>query len=198
MLEKFILFLLVLNPRHELNKDSELLAEVAGYVEEAVETFDLPTHPSRLAHHIYRESSWIHTSVGKIPNRYGVILNEQGYCQAHGRAKKLCLDAGYDPETRRGGIMCLGYLFHYGMTEDEACAQSHPGNLEAAIRWYASGSCYKAKKKMAERKRDWERKWKRVLGENWEGRSDRLVAWRRKMERERKKVEEEFVVGWGG
>lgn len=184
MLEEFILFLIVLNPRHELNRDSDLLAEVSGYVEDAVEVFDLPVHPSRLAHFIYRESSWNYKAVGRIPNRFGVILEEEGYCQVHGKAKQLCLGAGYDPSSRRGGVMCLGYLLDYGMRNRVACKKSNRVDVEAAFRWVASGSCHKAKKKMEERKRDWKWKWRRVSRSNWSGDGDRMVAWRRKLKRE--------------
>ncbi|MBN2258111.1 MAG: hypothetical protein JW704_09830 [Anaerolineaceae bacterium] len=198
MLGQYILFLLVLNPAHELNKDPELLNEVTGYVEEAVETFHLPTEPSRLAHFIYRESGWNHEAIGKVPNRFGVILNEGGYAQVHGRARRLCMQAGYDPDTRRGGVMCAGYLMHYGMTEDDACAKSHPGDLEAAIRWYASGSCYKAKKKMAERKKDWAKGWRRIVDGDFSGTSARVVAWRKRLAKDAKNEEMVVTVNWGG
>jgi len=193
MLGKFILFLLVLNPKHELNKNPGLLEEVVGYVEEAVETFALPTHPSRLAHWIYRESGWNHEAVGTIPNKRGVILHEQGYCQAHGRAKKWCMEAGYNPFERRGGIMCLGYLLHKGMEECD-------GDFEAAGRWYASGSCYAAKKKMNDRKEDWQKGWQRVVDGNFEGKGARASAWRKKMklEAQRREKEIETLVRWGG
>lgn len=197
MLVKFILFLIVLTPNHELNKDPDLLEEVAGYVEEAVEHFDLPMEPGRLAHFIYKESSWNYKAIGKVPNPYGVILKEEGYCQAHGMAKKLCLEAGYDPGTRKGGIMCMGYLFRYGMDNPEACGESHPGDLEASIRWFASGSCYKAREKMLERRETYEKLWKRVQEENWEGDADRLVAWRRRLRR-LAKLEEEAIANKGG
>ena len=185
MLAKFILFLLVLNPSHELNKDFELLAEVIGYLEDTGARYDIP--PSRLAYTIERESGWNHLAVGKIPNRRGVILNEQGYCQAHGKAKKMCVDADIDITTRRGGIECLGYLINEGRTE---C-----GSIDAGIRWYASGSCNKAKKKMAERKKAWERQWNRVLNNDFEGKGAKVTAWRKK---EQRKGIEVVSVNWGG
>lgn len=141
-IETIILALIICCPRHELNRDAELRAEVAGYFEEAGAEYDLD--PSLLVYWAYRESSLRLGRVGK--------LGEVGYCQAHGKARKTCVAAGYDPETRSGGAMCLGLLMDMG--------RRRCGSLEKGAVWYATGSCRgseKSRKKIKQRLKAWRR-----------------------------------------
>lgn len=155
MIQAFILSLLILNPRHELNRDPVLRAEVAGYATAASELYGV--EPSLLIYQAYREASLKITSVGRIPNQWGVILEEQGYAQAHGKSKRMCEAAGYDIITRSGGIHCIALLIDNGRRK---C-----GSLQKGLVYYASGNCKgteKTRKKIKLRLKEWRRRWEKI------------------------------------
>lgn len=146
---KFILMLLVLNPRHELRKDHELLTQVAGYFEAAGAKYEVD--PTLLAYWAWKESRFKHNVVAW--DRPSI-----GYSQAHGWAQKWCEDAGHRVQQREGGAMCIGLLFRKGI---DLC-----GDLEAAANWYASGKCKPSKKtrrKMKKRLKEWHSKKDKLL-----------------------------------
>jgi hypothetical protein len=146
MLEAFILALLILNPRHELNRDPELLTKVATYAIEAGNKYDI--EPSLIIYWAYRESSLKIDAVGK--------LGEVGYCQAHGKAKKTCIAAGCDVVTRSGGLHCIALLLDMG--------RRYCGSLERGAVWYACGNCRgteKTRKKIKQRLKEWKRRWEK-------------------------------------
>jgi len=155
MLKAFILSLIIMTPRHELNKDPELLAEVAGYFETAGKRYNL--EPSLLVYWAYRESSLKHNAVGKIPNKWGVVLNEIGYFQVHGKARKQCEAKGYNVFTRKWNIFCGAMLLDAGRKK---C-----GSLERGSVYYASGGCRgteRTRKKIKQRLKEWRRRWRKV------------------------------------
>jgi len=167
MLLKFILFLIVLTPKHELNKNAELREEVKGYFEDSGKEFGFD--PSWLIYYANRESSLRIDKVGG--------LGEVGYAQVHGGAKVMCEEKGYDPLTRRGGAMCMGYLMRKGVKK---CG----GDFIKGMAWYASGSCDVANKKMSERYRSYCRKWRGI-------KSGRLTAEKRRRDAMRKYLEDQ-------
>lgn len=147
MLELFITSLLVLNPNHELNRNPELRADVAGHFEAAGKKYDV--EPTLLVYWAYRESSLKITAKGK--------LGEVGYCQAHGKARKTCEVAGHNPTTREGGAMCLGLIMSMG--------RRRCGTLERGAVWYASGRCRgtpRTQKLIKWRLQEWRRRWRAI------------------------------------
>jgi len=146
-----ILQLIACCPRHEINRDPVLRAEVAGYFEAAGEKYDVPA--TLLVYWAYRESSLDRTAVGMIPNKYGVVLGEVGFMQVHGKAINMCLREGHSAYEMDGNIFCGAYLMDYGRN---LC-----GSLERGLVWYASGSCVgteKTRKKIKQRLRAWRKK----------------------------------------
>ena len=140
---QLILMLIACCPRHELNRDPVLLAEVAGYFEAAGDRYNVP--PTLLVYWTYRESSLKTDAVG--------ALGEIGLGQVHGVVRQRCEDGGYDPATYRGGIYCTAMLM------DES--RRFCGSLERGLVRYASGSCKgtaRTRKKIKQRIRAWKRK----------------------------------------
>lgn len=162
MLIKFILFLIALEPRHELNRDHDLLAEVEGYFVSAGEKYGV--EPSLIAYQAYKESSIRIDVVGKKKG-------EKGYCQAHGKARRTCEAAGYDILTRKGGAFCIALLLDLNTR--------YCGSLEFGLARYASGSCYKAREKMKKRLESYERLWEKIQ----RGKLDAAIRRKRAMER---------------
>jgi hypothetical protein len=137
---QLILVLIACCPRHELNRDPVLLAEVAGYFEAAGARYDVP--PTLLVYYYYREASLRIDLLGK--------LGEVGLPQVHGVTRRRCEDAGYDPTTWRGGIYCGALLI------DDS--RRFCGSLERGLVRYASGSCVgtdRTRKKIKQRLRAW-------------------------------------------
>ena len=142
-IENLILMLIMCCPRHELNRDAALRAEVAGYFAGAGVQYDIP--PTLLVYWAYRESSLKTNVVGK--------LGEIGYGQVHGIARRTCQDGGHDPTTREGSIYCMAMLMDEG--------RRFCGSLESGLIWYASGSCRgseKTRRKIKQRMKAWRRK----------------------------------------
>lgn len=146
---KLILMLIACCPRHELNRDPVLRAEVAGYFEAAGERYDIP--PTLLVYQYYREASLEIDRVGK--------LGEVGLPQVHGVARRRCEDAGYDPTTWRGGIYCGAMLL------DDS--RRFCGSLERGYARHMSGSCNKAVDKAIKRLRAWRKRAGLVDNEGW-------------------------------
>lgn len=141
-IEALILSLIICCPRHELNRDSALRAEVAGYFD-AAGTDVIPAE--LLVIWFEGEASLRIDRVGK--------LGEVGLPQVHGVVRKRCEDAGHDPTTWRGGIYCGAMA----MAESVAFC----GSLERGLNRYASGKCKGTPKSRALVKRRL-RKWRKV------------------------------------
>lgn len=147
MLKLFIVSLLLLNPRHELNKDEKLLSEVVSYFENSAYKYNLDS--DFLVYWVFRESTLDVKAKGK--------LGEIGYAQTHGKARKTCELAGYEVKTREGGVMCIGLLMDMG--------RRYCGGLERGIFWYATGKCNpteKAKKKLRGRYKRGKKLWEKL------------------------------------
>lgn len=137
-IETLILMLIICCPRHELH-EPVLRAEVSGYFAAAGNEYNIPWN--LMIYYGEREASLDHTRVG--------TRGEVGYCQAHGKARKTCEAAGYDPTTRRGGTYCMALLMDMGIRR---C-----GSVVRGLGWYMSGSCGKANEKARKRLRACER-----------------------------------------
>ena len=161
MWKEFILSLILFDPhpepKHPLNKDPELLDRVEAAFVSAGEKYNLA--PWLLLYWGWRESRLRPEAVGKYPNPEGKILNERGICQAHGKAKWICEKNGLDLATVEGGAECLALLLDMG--------RRYCGDLQGAGRWYASGSCHKAREKMAKRFRAADRRSCKFRGGTW-------------------------------
>lgn len=136
---QYILSMIVMVQSHPLNRDAELLENVAGYFEQYGEQYNID--PTLLIHWAYRESSLRVDRTGK--------LGEVGICQAHGKHHRTCKAEGLDVETWEGGIHCLAML----MDMDRRFC----GSLERGLRRYSTGSCYRGEKFVKRRLKAWKR-----------------------------------------
>lgn len=159
MLKAFILSLIVLTPNHELNKDPEQLEHVAGYFAGAGARYDI--EPSLVAYWAYRESSLRVDLVGS--------LGEVGYAQAHGQARRTCVAAGFDVESRRGGAYCIALLLDMG--------RRRCGSLQRGAVWVASGNCkgsLRTREKIKSRLNGWQTRWEKSQ-RSWRGQNGKKV-----------------------
>lgn len=143
MIKELILSLILLVPRHELNKDEQLLDAVVKTFEEAAEKYDID--PALLV-------VWIHSESWFMPTVVGSSRNEVGYAQVHGWAKKECKRNAMDPTTREGGIYCAAHLLRYGI--------DHCGDFYSSGLFYMSGKCKgtpRAKRAVKRRLRKWKK-----------------------------------------
>lgn len=120
-----IKLLIVLEPNHYLNKDENktLLNNMAETYLTESERYGIS--PIVFVVNNFLESDFKETSIG--------AKNEIGFAQVHGRAKRLCVEKGFDIYSQVGGIRCSAYIYNLGYTKCRS--------IKKAFGYYVSGKC---------------------------------------------------------